>query len=104
MEAVIRDGGHQYRVAEGDTLDIQYREVEAGASIDFDNVLYLGGDGGETRIGTPTVDGARVRARVVGPVKGDKLLVAKFRRRKGSRSRVGHRQPYIRVQIEKIEG
>lgn len=102
MEAVIRDGGHQYRVTEGMTLDVQFREAEAGASLEFPEVLFVGG-GGSTKVGTPTVSGAKVVAKVLGPVKGDKVLVAKFRRRQGSRSRVGHRQPYLRVQIEKIE-
>ena len=103
MEAVIRDGGHQYTVAEGEVLDVEFRELEEGATLEFPEVLYTRGDG-DARIGAPTVDGAKVIAKVVGPVKGDKLIVAKFRRRKGSRSRIGHRQPYLRVQIEKIEG
>jgi large subunit ribosomal protein L21 len=103
MEAIIRDGGHQYQVAEGMTLDIEYRDVESGAAIEFPDVLRIG-SGTDARIGSPTVAGARVRARVIGPVKGEKLVVAYFRRRKGSRKRTGHRQPYLRVQIEKIEG
>jgi len=104
MEAVIRDGGHQYTVAEGEVLDIEFRDVDEGATLEFPEVLYIRSDGAEARIGAPTVDGAKVIAKVVGPVKGDKLIVAKFRRRKSSRSRVGHRQPYLRVQVEKIEG
>jgi large subunit ribosomal protein L21 len=103
MEAVIRDGGHQYRVAEGMKLDIQFRDAEAGAALEFPEVLWVGGEGAKPQFGTPTVRGAKVLARVVGPVKGEKLLVAYFRRRKGSRKRVGHRQPYLRVQIEKIQ-
>ena len=104
MEAVIRDGGHQYTVAEGETLDVEFRDVDSGETLEFPEVLYISGDGAEARIGAPTVSGAKVIAKVVGPVKGDKLIVTKFRRRKGSRSRVGHRQPYLRVKIEKIEG
>ena len=103
MEAVIRDGGHQYRVSEGMTLDIQFRDAEKGSSLEFADVLYVGGEGAETRIGSPTIDGARVHARVIGPVKGEKLIVAKFRRRKGSQTRTGHRQRYLRVEIEKID-
>jgi len=104
MEAVIRDGGHQYRVSEGMTLDVEYREAEAGSTVEFGEVLYIGGEGAETRIGSPTVAGAKVQATVIGQVKGDKLLVVKFRRRQGSQTRTGHRQPYLRVQIDKIEG
>lgn len=104
MQAVIRDGGHQYQVSEGATLDVEYRDIEAGSTLEFPEVLLINGEGSESRIGTPTVDGARVVARVVGPVKGDKVIVAHFRRRKDSRTRVGHRQPYLRVQIESIQG
>lgn len=103
MEAVIRDGGHQYRVSEGATLDIEFRDAEAGSSLEFSEVLYVGGGDAETKVGSPTVVGACVRARVVGPIAGDKLVVTKFRRRKGSRTRTGHRQRYLRIQIEKIE-
>jgi large subunit ribosomal protein L21 len=77
--------------------------IESGAVLEFPEVLFVGGPGTESRIGTPTVPGAKVRARVVGPVKGKKLIVAYFQRRKGSRKRRGHRQPYLRVQIEAIE-
>ena len=86
------------------TLDVEYRDAEAGSTVEFSDVLYIGGDGAETKIGSPTVAGAKVQATVIGSVKGDKLLVVKFRRRQGSRTRTGHRQPYLRVQIDKIEG
>ena len=103
MEAVIRDGGHQYRVSEGMTLDIQFRDMEPGAALEFPEVLFVGGEGVESKVGSPTVDGAKVVAKVVGPVKGEKVVVANFRRRKGSRTRTGHRQSHLRIQIEKIE-
>ena len=57
MEAVIRDGGHQYTVSEGETLDVEFRDVEEGATLEFPEVLYLRGDG-DARVGAPTVDGA----------------------------------------------
>ncbi len=105
MEAVFKDGGRQYRVKEGDTLDVDFRPIEKGGTLEFSEVLYVGGEGqAAARIGRPTVGGARVRAIVLGPVKGKKLIAAKFRRRKGLHKRVGHRQPYIKVKIEKIEG
>ena len=103
MEAVIRDGGKQYRVKVGDTLDVDYRALDAGSSLEFAEVLYLGGEG-EPRVGKPSVEGARVRATVVGPVKGKKVISATYRRRKGLHTRTGHRQKYTRVKIEAIEG
>lgn len=103
MEAVFRDGSRQHRVKEGDTLDVDYRPAEKGSHLEFTDVLYLR-NGGEPRIGTPTLKGAKVLATVVGPVKGKKLVVALFRRRKGLHTRVGHRQDYLRVKIDKIEG
>ncbi len=103
MQAVIRDGGHQYQVSEGMVLDVEYREAEAGSTLEFPEVLFLGGEGADTRVGTPMVEGAKVVTKVVGPVKGDKIIVTKFRRRKDSRCRNGHRQNYLRVKVESIE-
>ena len=105
MEAIIRDSGQQFRVTEGLTIDVDYRdEVEAGAAIEFGEVLLITGDGKEPRVGKPLVDGAKVLGKVIGHVKGPKLLVTHFRRRKDSRTRKGHRQPYTQIQIERIEG
>jgi large subunit ribosomal protein L21 len=103
MEAVIRDGGHQYKVMEGQTLDVEYRDLEAGSTVEFPEVLLVHGGDVDVQIGTPLVDGAKVVAKVVGPVRGEKLVVAKFRRRKGLRKRTGHRQSYLRVQVESIQ-
>jgi large subunit ribosomal protein L21 len=102
MEAVIRDGGKQYRVKVGDTLKVDYRPLEKGSSLEFPEVLFLGGEG-EPRVGSPTVAGAKVLATVLGPVKDKKVIIATFRRRKGLHTRVGHRQPHLRVKIERIE-
>jgi large subunit ribosomal protein L21 len=102
MEAVIRDGGKQYRVKVGDTLKVDYRPLEKGSSLEFPEVLVLGGEG-EPRVGSPTVAGAKVLATVLGPVKDKKVIIATFRRRKGLHTRVGHRQPHLRVKIERIE-
>lgn len=104
MQAVIRDGGHQYRVAEGDTLDIELRRAEAGSTLEFGDVLVLSDTAGAPRIGTPTIAGAKVVAKVVGETPGEKVIVAQFRRRKNSRRRVGHRQSFLRVTIESIQG
>jgi large subunit ribosomal protein L21 len=102
MEAVIRDGGKQYRVKVGDTLKVDYRPLEKGSSLEFPEVLYVGGEG-SPKVGSPTVQGARVQAKVLGPVKDKKVIIATFRRRKGLHTRVGHRQRHLQVKIEKIE-
>jgi len=102
MEAVFRDGGRQYKVSEGTTLDIDFREVEDGSTLEFPEVLFVSGEG-DARIGSPLVDGARVTAKVLGESKGPKLIVMHFRRRKNSKTRVGHRQKHTRIQIEKID-
>jgi large subunit ribosomal protein L21 len=103
MEAIIKDGGRQFRVKVGDTLEVDFRPLEKGSSIEFGEVLYLGGEG-ESRVGAPTVAGAKVHGTVLGPTKGKKVISATFRRRKGLHTRTGHRQPYIKVKIDRIEG
>ena len=103
MYAIISDSGRQYTVREGDTLVVDYREAEKGSTIDFDRVLAVSGDSGLT-IGTPVVEGAKVSAEVIGPKLGKKLVVQKFRRRKNSRRKTGHRQMHLEVKIGKISG
>lgn len=103
MEAVIREGGKQYRVQEGDKILIDRRPLSPGSEIEFSEVLYIK-QGDEVRIGTPTVPGARVVGEAKREVKGKKLYPFHFRRRKGSRTRRGHRQPYTEVEIQRIEG
>ena len=103
MEAIFRDGGRQYRVQQGETLEVDYREAEAGSTIEFNEVLLVGDESGSPKGGAPLVEGAKVVGKVLGDVKGKQLIIMHFRRRKNSRRRVGHRQKYIQVQIEKIE-
>jgi large subunit ribosomal protein L21 len=100
--AIITDGGKQFKVEEGQLLDIDFRPVSAGETIQFDEVLAYR-DEQELQLGRPAIAGARVIAEVVNPVKGPKLVVQKFRRRKNERRRTGHRQIYTRVKISKIE-
>lgn len=102
MYAIIKDGGQQHKVEEGQTLDIDYRDLAKGDELKFDSVLAVSGDEG-LKLGSPTVDGASVTAEVLGVKQGDKLTVLKFRRRKNSRRKNGHRQLYTSVQIKKIE-
>lgn len=101
---VIADGGRQYRVTEGQVLDIDYRDgIEEGSELVFDRVLAVS-NGSELKFGTPAVEGASVTAKVLGQTKGEKLYIQKFRRRKNFRKRFGHRQKYTRVKIEKLPG
>ena len=101
MYAIIADGGRQYKVEPGQTLEIDFREAKEGETLTFDRVLAVSDDNG-FRLGKPTVDGAAVTAKVMGETKGDKIYVQKFRRRKDSKRRTGHRQKYVKVQIEAI--
>ena len=101
MYAIIADGGRQYKVEEGQELDIDFRDATAGDQVTFDQVLALRGDA-DVHIGKPTLNGASVTAEVVGVAQGKKLVVQKLRRRKNSRRKTGHRQLYTRVKISKI--
>ena len=104
MHAIFRDGGRQYRVSEGETLLVDLRDGEPGSKIEFPEVLSIEPEGAEMTIGQPLVDGAKVVAEVIGEFKGPKLIFHRYRRRKNSRSRQGHRQRYTQVRVEKIEG
>jgi large subunit ribosomal protein L21 len=103
--AIIEDSGTQIRVAEGDVIDIDRRDTGDAKEITFDRVLLLGdaGSNDAATIGAPYVDGASVTAEVLEEIKGDKIDVIKFKRRKGYRKKQGHRQRYLRVKIGKIK-
>ena len=101
MYAIIVDGGRQYKVAEGQELEIDYRDVSQGDQLTFDTVLAVSADAGLT-VGAPAVVGATVTAEVLGAKFGDKVYIQKARRRKNYRRRTGHRQPYTTVRISKI--
>lgn len=101
MYAIIADGGRQYKVEEGQEVEIDYRDVAQGDQVTFDTVLAVSGDAG-VKVGAPAVAGASVTAEVVGAKIGDKIYIQKFRRRKNYRRRTGHRQPYTVVRISKI--
>lgn len=100
MFAIIADGGRQYKVEKGQILDIDYRDPSL-ENIVFDRVLAVSTDDG-LKLGSPTVDGASVKASVMGEQKGEKLYIQKFRRRKNYEVRTGHRQKYLRVKIDEI--
>jgi len=102
--AIIADGPHQYRVEEGQVFEVQLRDLEEDAkSIEFDHILMVGDTDGEAKIGTPTVEGAKVTASIVAPVKGPKLVIRKYKKRKDSRTKKGHRQKFLQVKVDKIE-
>lgn len=100
--AVIRTGGKQYRVEPGDVIRVEKLAGEAGADVEFNEVLATG-DGSAVRIGTPLVDGASVKATVVTQGRGKKILVYKKKRRKNYRRRQGHRQSFTAVKVTQIE-
>ena len=101
MQAIIVTGGKQYNVSEGDTLFIEKLDVNAGDAVAFDQVLAIV-DGENTKFGTPVVEGAKVDATVVKNGKGKKIRIFKYTPKKGYRKRQGHRQPYTKVEINKI--
>jgi large subunit ribosomal protein L21 len=100
--AVIRTGGKQYRVAEGDTIKVEKLEGAAGDKIEFADVLMLAGE--TPKVGKPTVPGAKVAGEILAQDRGDKIIVFKFRKRKRSRRKAGHRQAYTAVKITGITG
>lgn len=100
MYAIIETGGKQYKVSEGDVVYIEKLAALEGDAVKFDKVLVVGGD--NTVIGTPVVSGASVDAKVLAQGKGKKIIVFKYKPKKGSKTKQGHRQPFTKVQIEKI--
>jgi large subunit ribosomal protein L21 len=103
MYAVIKTGGKQYRVAKDDVVTIERIAGEAGATVEFTEVLMVG-SGESVKVGAPTVAGAKVTAELIGQTRGDKLIAFKKRRRKNSRRKKGHRQDHSKVRITAITG
>ncbi len=111
MHAIIEDSGTQIKVSSGEVIDIDLRDLGNKKTITFDRVLLIGGEDGDGKsdpkaatIGTPYVEGAKVTADVLEEVKGQKIDVIKFKRRKGYRRKTGHTQRYLRIRIEEITG
>lgn len=103
MYAIIKTGGKQYKVSEGDEIIIEKLEVAEGDSVTFEEVLSVV-DGENIKIGQPKVEGAKVSAKVVKNGKGPKIRIFKYKHKTNYRRRQGHRQPFTKVKIEKIEG
>ncbi|MBE6849044.1 MAG: 50S ribosomal protein L21 [Ruminococcus sp.] len=101
MYAVIETGGKQYQVREGDEIFIEKLNVEADETVTFDKVVVVGSDNG-INVGTPYVAGATVSAKVLKNGKGKKITVFTYKPKKGEKRKMGHRQPYTKVQIEAI--
>ena len=102
MYAVIKTGGQQYQVSEGDVIQVEKIEGRMGDTVEIDDVLMLRTDS-DVKIGTPVVQGAAVSATIVDQVKGKKIIVYKFKRRKDYRRKLGHRQNYTKLRIESIK-
>ena len=100
MYAIIETGGKQYRVQEGDVLNIEKLNVEAGDTVEFDKVLVLAGE--ELKVGAPYVEGAAVDAVVVKNGKAPKIYVMTYKPKKNEKKKIGHRQPYTKIQISSI--
>ena len=101
MKAIIETGGKQFNVSAGDVILVEKLLAEEGTAFTFDRVLGII-DGEKTIFGKPLLDGAKVTAEVLGNVKGKKLIVFKYKSKKGFRKKKGHRQPYTRVKISEI--
>ncbi len=101
MYAVVESGGRQYRAVEGQAITVEQLPYEAGDEIELDRVLLIS-DGDDVQIGQPVVEGAKVKATVLGEEKGPKIRIFKMRPRKRYRRRKGHRQTYTRLRIDEI--
>lgn len=100
MYAIIETGGKQLKVEEGQSIYVEKLAAETGDTVTFDKVLIVGGD--EVKVGAPTVEGASVTGKVVEQGRDKKIIVFKFKKRKNYRRKQGHRQPFTKVTIEKI--
>ena len=103
MFAVIETGGKQYKVIEQDIIFVEKLDVNEGDEIVFDSVLALS-DANGFKVGTPVVEGAKVTAKVLKNGKNKKIYVLKYKSKKNEKKKIGHRQPFTKVQIVKIEG
>jgi large subunit ribosomal protein L21 len=101
MYAVIETGGKQYRVAPGETIEVETIAGEVGANVEFDRVLAISNDSNELVVGD-ALKTARVRARIAAQGRGDKVLVFKFKRKKQYKRTIGHRQNFTQVQVQEI--
>ncbi|KUG04253.1 lsu ribosomal protein l21p [hydrocarbon metagenome] len=104
MYALIQTGGKQYKVSEGTIVKIEKVDGEAGGNVVLDQVLMINDENGGIKIGSPLLENATVTARILEQGKNKKIIVYKYKKRKNYRRKKGHRQPFTRLLIEKIEG
>lgn len=102
MYAIVETGGKQFKVSEGDTIYVEKLEGEVGSSITLDKVHLIQNDG-SVRVGTPTVEGAKVVAKILEHGRGKKIIVFKYKAKKNYHKKQGHRQPYTKLTIESIQ-
>ncbi|HPF43193.1 MAG TPA: 50S ribosomal protein L21 [Syntrophomonadaceae bacterium] len=104
MYAVMKTGGKQYKVSEGNILKVEKLEAEVGDKITFENILFLTDGEGNVKVGDPNVSEAKVIAEVIEQGREKKVVVYKYKKRKNYHKKQGHRQPFTKIKIEKIEG
>ena len=100
MYAIIAAGGKQYRVSQGDVIYVEKVDQEDGSEISFD--VLMAGEGADVKVGAPLLDGAKVTGKVVKQVKGEKIIIGKYKSKKNYDRKTGHRQPYTKVEITAI--
>jgi len=103
MQAVVRTGGKQYRVKPGDVINVERLNGNAGDTVEFGEVLLVSDSEGKVEVGSPLIENAKVTGKILKHGKGDKIIIFKFKRRKGYRRKKGHRQIYTAVEITGIE-
>lgn len=101
MYAIVESGGKQYKVTAGQIVDVDLLPAAPGATVELDRVLMVAGEG-EVRLGSPTLGGAKVVAQVVGEVKGEKIIVFRYKPKTRYRRKTGHRQRYTRLAVQRI--
>jgi large subunit ribosomal protein L21 len=102
MYAIVETGGKQFKVAEGDTIVVEKLTAEVGATVTLDKVYFVSGDKG-VMVGSPTISGAKVQAKVLEHGRDKKIIVFKYKSKKNYHKKQGHRQPYTKLQVESIE-
>jgi len=102
MIAIVELGSHQYRVAQGDVLEVELLDKDPGEQVALSNVVAVVGEEGDLKVGKPYVEGAQVKATVMEHGRGKKIVVMKFKKRKNYRRKQGHRQWYTRLRIDEI--
>lgn len=103
MFAVIKTGGKQYKVKEGDTIKVEKLDLEEGKPVEFEALLIADEEGKDVKVGTPTVSGAKVKGKILGEGKAKKINVIKYKSKSRYRKKTGHRQPFTEIKIESIK-